>query len=364
MRIDHIEILNFKNIAHAEMTFCPKINCIVGRNGMGKSNLLEAIHYLSFVRGFRSLPERGYMRHGRTQMLLKASYGGDAVHELSLGMVEGKRKTLKADGKEYRRLSEHIGRFPLVVITPQDNALVAGAADERRRFMDMVISQCDEVYLSHLMKYTRALESRNRMLRSGIRDHLLYESVETPLCASASAIHQIRSGWVADLSPLFAGYYRALGSSDEVSGIEYRSSLNEQTMPDLLTRNRQRDALLGFTSAGPHRDDLTLTLNGYSMRSMGSQGQIKSVTIALKLSVHDLLRRCRTVNPILLLDDVFDKLDSTRVERLMNLVGPDSEFGQIFVTDTNREHLDRILSGVSDSLLLQADNGSFAPVAL
>lgn len=364
MRIDRIEILNFKNIAHAEMTFRPKINCIVGRNGMGKSNLLEAIHYLSFVRGFRSLPERGYIRHGQTQMLLKAGYGGDTGHELSLGMVEGKRKTLKADGKEYQRLSEHIGRFPLVVVTPQDNALVAGAADERRRFMDMVISQCDDAYLPHLVKYTRALESRNRMLRSGIRDNLLYESVETPLCASAAAIHQIRSRWVTDLAPLFARYYKALGSNGEESGIEYRSALNGQSMTDLLTRNRQRDALLGYTSAGPHRDDLTLTLNGYSIRSMGSQGQIKSVTIALKLSVHDLLRRCRNVNPILLLDDVFDKLDSTRVERLMALVGPDSEFGQIFVTDTNREHLDRILSGVSDSLLLQADNGSFTPVTL
>lgn len=364
MRIDRIEILNFKNIAHAEMTFRPKINCIVGRNGMGKSNLLEAIHYLSFVRGFRSLPERGYIRHGQTQMLLKAGYGGDADHELTLGMVEGKRKTLKADGKEYQRLSEHIGRFPLVVVTPQDNALVAGAADERRRFMDMVISQCDDTYLPHLVKYTRALESRNRMLRSGIRDNLLYESVETPLCASATAIHQIRSRWVTDLAPLFAGYYKALGNNGEESGIEYRSALNGQSMSDLLTRNRQRDALLGYTSAGPHRDDLTLTLNGYSIRSMGSQGQIKSVTIALKLSVHDLLRRCRNVNPILLLDDVFDKLDSTRVERLMTLVGPDSEFGQIFVTDTNREHLDRILSGVSDSLLLQADNGSFTPVTL
>lgn len=362
MRIDRIEILNFKNISHAELSFCPKINCIVGRNGMGKSNLLEAIHYLSFVRGFRSLPERGYMRHGQTQMLLKATYGGSADHELSLGMVEGKRKILKADGKEYQRLSEHIGRYPLVVVTPQDSALVAGAADERRRFMDMVISQCDEGYLAHLMKYTRALESRNRMLRSGIRDNLLYESVETPLCASAAAIHRIRARWVEDLAPLFAGYYSALGGSDEQCGIEYRSALNELPMPDLLNRNRQRDAVLGFTSSGPHRDDLTLTLNSYSIRTLGSQGQIKSVTIALKLSVHALLRRRRDMTPILLLDDVFDKLDSTRVERLMTLVGPDSEFGQIFVTDTNREHLDRILSGVSDSMLLQAENGSFSPL--
>lgn len=364
MRIDHIEILNFKNIAHAELSFRPKINCIVGRNGMGKSNLLEAIHYLSFVRGFRSLPERGYLRHGQTQMLLKAGYCGNGSHELSLGMVEGKRKVLKADGKEYQRLSEHIGRFPLVVITPQDNALAAGAADERRRFMDMVISQCDEAYLSHLMKYTRALESRNRMLRSGIRDNLLFESVETPLCASAAAIHQIRSRWVRDLTPLFAGYYSALGGGDESSGIEYRSALNEQSMPDILARNRQRDTALGFTSSGPHRDDLLLTLNGYNIRSLGSQGQMKSVTIALKLSVHGLLRQCRSVTPVLLLDDVFDKLDSTRVERLMNMVGPDSEFGQIFVTDTNREHLDRILSGVSDSQLLQADNGCFTPITL
>ena len=365
MLLSRADIINFKNIEEASIEFSPQVNCVLGSNAMGKSNLLEAIHFLSFVRGFRSMPDSGYMRHGADTMLLKGEYLADdgSSHKVSCGLSAGKRKSLKADGKEYQRISQHIGRYPVVVVTPQDSTLVTGSGEERRRFMDMVISQADGAYLSHLMQYSRALESRNRMLRSGIRDDLLYESVEAPMCAAATALHAIRSRWTETLNPLFGKYHRALSAGGENVDLSYSSALNSQTMKELLDANRRKDTILGFTSGGPHRDDLTASLEGYSMRRLGSQGQIKTFTTALKLAVFDYLKQERAITPMLLLDDIFDKLDASRVEHIMQVVGPGSDFGQIFITDTNREHLDRILSGIRGHLLLEADHGRFTPVS-
>lgn len=358
------EILNFKNIAEARLEFSPKVNCVLGRNAMGKSNLLEAIHFMSFLRGFRTLSDSEFLRHGQETALLKGDYLTDSEVSctLSVGLKKGRRKSVRADGKEYSRIAAHIGRLPLVLVAPQDTAIVLGAGQERRRFMDMVISQADGAYLQHLMRYTRSLESRNRMLRSGIRDTLLYESVEQPLCEAAAAIHAVRARWAEELTPIFAGYHMRLSAgADEVS-IRYRSALNEYTMPEILESHRQRDVVLGYTSSGVHRDDLEAMLGDRPLRGIGSQGQLKTFTVALKLAVFDYLRQSRRETPILLLDDIFDKLDASRVEHILSVVGPDSGFGQIFITDTNREHLDRILSGIDGHLLLQAEEGVFSMI--
>jgi DNA replication and repair protein RecF len=366
MLLRKVDIVNFKNIEEASVEFSPTVNCLLGKNGMGKSNLLEAIHFLSFVRGFRTLPDSAYIRHGQQSMLVKGSYiGEDGTADIvSCGLVAGKRKSLKCNDKEYQRMSEHIGRFPLVVVAPQDSTLVTGSGEERRRFMDMVISQADKSYLEYLARYNRALESRNRMLRSGIRDSLLYESVEAPLCEAATQIHATRAKWVEEMQPIFSGYYAEVAANGEAVSLSYKSALNDMTMAELLKRNAQKDAILGYTSGGTHRDDLESALGDYSLRKLGSQGQIKTFTIALKFAVYDFLKRKKGVTPLLLLDDIFDKLDSTRVEHIMQVVAPQERFGQIFITDTNREHLDRIIATLSGNLLLEVEAGHFTPIQI
>lgn len=366
MILHSAEILNFKNIEEARLDFSPKVNCVLGSNAMGKSNLLEAVHYLSFLRGFRTLPDADFIRHGADTMLLKGSYASDddVACSLTVGMQRGKRKSVRADGKEYQRISRHIGRFPLVMVAPQDTSIILGSGQERRRFMDMVISQVDGAYLQHLMRYNRSLESRNRMLRSGIRDDLLFESVEQPLVEAASAIHSIRASWTNTITPIFNSYHRLLSADADDVKITYRSSLDNASMADLLKANRQRDAMLGYTSSGVHRDDLEASLGNHSLRGIGSQGQLKTFAVALKLAVFDFLRDAGGETPILLLDDIFDKLDAERVEHILQVVGPDSGFGQIFITDTNREHLDRILKGIQGHMLFNAEHGAFTPLSV
>lgn len=365
MQLLRADIVNFKNIAEASIEFSPAVNCVLGANAMGKSNLLEAVHYLSFARGFRTMPDAAYLRHGSESMLLKGEYRADdgTLRRLSAGMVAGRRKSLRADGKEYRRVTEHIGRFPLVLAAPQDSAIVQGSGQERRRFMDMVISQADAPYLAWLVRYGRALESRNRMLRSGIRDALLYESVETPLCEAADAIHATRRRWAEELRPIFRRYHSRLAGGGEDVDIIYRSALNDAPAADVLRASRHKDTALGFTSSGVHRDDLEASLGEYHLRALGSQGQLKTFTIALKLAVFEYLHSRMGETPMLLLDDIFDKLDAGRVEHILAVVGPASGFGQIFITDTNREHLDRILAGLPGHLLLQASDGRFTSLS-
>ncbi|MDE6341171.1 MAG: DNA replication and repair protein RecF [Muribaculaceae bacterium] len=366
MRLRSIDIVDFKNIQEASLEFSEGVNCLLGMNGMGKSNLLEAIHFLCLARPMQSLPESGLTRHGADMMMVKGAFSMDAGVEesVSCGIVKGKGKTLKCNGKEYQRISEHIGRFPIVSVTPADHALVSGSAEERRKLMDMVISQGDRTYLSHLIRYTRSLESRNRMLRAGVRDALLYDSVEATMSESAQKIHDIRARWVEELIPDFRIRYSEISGDAEKASIRYSSVLNEETLPEVLERTRAKDQALGYTSRGVHRDDLLTGLGEYSMRRLGSQGQVKTFTIALRLAVFSYLRRVSGQTPILLLDDIFDKLDAGRVARIMRMVSGDAEFGQIFITDTNREHLDEILDSISgESSLFMVEDGKFTPLA-
>lgn len=365
MILRSISVVDFKNIASAEIEFSGGVNCLLGDNGMGKSNMLEAIHFLSFARPSAAMPEAELIRHGSDALLVKGSYlsdtGGDLT--LSCGIVRGKGKSLKLNGKEYGRMSEHIGRFPVVAVSPSDSRLVTESADERRRLMDMVISQADRSYLSHLIRYNKALASRNKMLRAGISDPLLYESVESTMRESAEGISESRARWIAGISQVFADYYRLISGSREEASVAYRSALTDATLPEILNRNRSKDMVLGYTSQGIHRDDLTASLGSYSMRRLGSQGQVKTFTIALRFAIFDYLHRAGGIMPILLLDDIFDKLDASRVERIMQLVTSGGNFGQIFITDTNRDHLDEILTRIGgDRSIFSVDNGRFTPM--
>lgn len=365
MQIEEIDILNFKNIEGATLEFCPGVNCLLGLNGMGKSNLLDAICFLSMSRPMHNVPESSLIRHGEEMLMVKGRYLSDLGNEetVSCGIVKGKGKTLKRNGKEYAKISEHIGRFPVVTVTPSDSELVTGSSEVRRRLMDMVISQADGSYLSQLIRYTKGLESRNRMLRAGIRDALLFESIEQGMSEAAVAIHAARGRWVEEIDPLFRFYYSKISGDAETASIRYKSALNEATMPELFARERGRDAVLGFTSKGVHRDDLTTGLGDYSMRRLGSQGQVKSFTVALRFAIFDYLKQRSEIKPILLLDDIFDKLDSRRVGQIMELVSSEETFGQIFITDTNREHLDETIASLkSQSLLFGVSEGRFEQI--
>lgn len=365
MQLTHIKLLNFKNIAEANLDFSTGVNCLLGQNGMGKSNLLEAIHFLSFARPFSSIPESALIRHGEDLLLAKGAYEMDAAdrQEISCGITRGKPKSLKLNGKEYPRISKHIGRFPLVIVAPQDSRLVNGSGEERRRLLDIVISQTDPTYLATLIRYNRALDARNRMLRAGVKDPILYESVEDGMQQAAETIHTARRSWTEAIAPLFARFYTRIAGGSETASLEYKSILNHETLLEALRRTRGKDAALGYTSTGPHRDDLEMTLDDYSIRRLGSQGQIKTYTTALRFAIFHHLRHALNETPILLLDDIFDKLDADRVSAIMDLVSTPGEFGQIFITDTNRKHLDEIINNIhTDKQLFEVNQGTFTPL--
>ena len=362
MILENVDILNFKNIAEAKLQFSPGVNCLLGSNGMGKSNLLEAIHFLSVARPIRSVPENALIYHGADMLMVKGDYRMDngTAETVSCGIVRGKGKTLRRNDKEYQRISEHIGKFPIVSVTPSDSEIVSGSGEVRRKLMDVVISQADPAYLSRLIRYNKALESRNKMLRAGVHDKLLYESIEVNMSETATAIHAARKEWTAEIQPDFARYYSRISGDAETASLSYKSILNERSLSDVFESERGRDLALGFTSAGIHRDDIVTRLGDYSMRRLGNQGQVKTFTIALKLAIFDYLRRKGSETPILLLDDIFDKLDSSRVARIISEVSGGDNFGQIFITDTNREHLDETLEGIrSESALFEVTDGRF-----
>lgn len=363
MILEHLDILNFKNIGEASLTFSPGVNCFVGRNGMGKSNLLEAIYFLSLARPMQSMPETALLRHGSDQLLTKGRYRMDSGVEenVSMGITRGKGKKLLRNGKEYGRLSEHIGRFPLVAATPADSQLVTGSGELRRRLLDMVISQTDSGYLSQLIRYNRALDSRNRMLRGGMRDKLLYESVEQTMAASAEAVNRARREWTSVVAPILQRYYEDVSGGAEKVSLSYRSGLNDSPLQELLESSRQRDTLMGFTTVGVHRDDLDMELNGHPLKRVGSQGQMKSFVIALRLAIYSHLREKSGMWPILLLDDIFDKLDADRVAHIVSTVSSGEGFGQIFITDTNRQHLDETIATLAgESALFDVCEGNFS----
>lgn len=363
MNLNHIKIVNFKNIAEADIEFSPRVNCFLGNNGMGKSNLLDAIYYLSFCKSFTGMTDRMLVLRGESFMMIHADYIRKGVEEqVQLGLTPGHRKTLKRGGKSYQRLSQHIGVFPLVMSSPHDIDLIRGTGEERRRLMDLVISQTDPVYLDELIRYGRCLEQRNKLLRDHVADPNLYLALELPMEHAAEYITNARRNKLREMAATFDRYYTAIAGEGEHVTLEYISTSEGRPLSEVLETNRHRDELIGHTTAGPHRDDIEMLLDGMPLRRTGSQGQCKTYVIALRLAQYDLLRENTGMYPMLLLDDIFDKLDATRVERIMEIVTHEG-FGQIFITDTNRAHLDEIMSRTSgDYRMWNVSNGSFRQI--
>lgn len=344
MYLKKLVLINFKNIAQAEIALSERINCFVGDNGAGKTNVLDAVYYLSMSKSAFTMTDGQSVRHGEDFFVVEGSYAGDsgASDTVNCSFLRRSGKVLKLNGKEYDRMADHVGRFPVVMVSPQDSVLITDAAEERRRYLNAFLSQLDRDYLASLMRYNAVLSERNRFLK-GSSDEQMLSIYDMQLAEHAARIYERRRDIVERMRPLVAEFYAILSGDREQVEIEYRSELAAATMPELLLAARERDIVNGFTTSGVHRDDLALRIGGYPLRKYGSQGQQKSFLMALKLAQYRILAGECGERPLLLLDDLFDKLDTSRVENLLGLVAGDA-FGQIFITDCNRSRLETILS--------------------
>ena len=358
MIINKISLLNYKSILQADIICSSKVNCFFGNNGMGKTNLLDAIYYLSFCKSHLHTPEYQLITHNEDLCVLHGEYACDSNKEDIYCVIRrGHRKQFKRNRKVYERLSEHIGLLPLVMVSPNDSELIRGGSEERRRFMDVIISQYDKSYLQALVNYNKILMQRNQMLRERSRDTTLFEVLEMQMGALGKLIFEGRSRLIQSFIPYFNTYYRQICRSTETVNLNYTSQLYDDQFEKLLTANRERESIVGFSMTGIHRDDLDMTLSDHLIRQTGSQGQNKTYLIALKLAQYAFLAANSNTKPVLLLDDIFDKLDAERVEQIVELVSGE-QFGQIFLTDTNRKYLDRILSAINqDYTLYKVEKG-------
>ena len=363
MIIEQISIINFKNIEEADLSFSPKMNYFFGNNGMGKTNLLDALYYLSFTRNHTNLIDTQLIRHDEEFCVLQGYYHDNSVkEEIYCGIKHRQRKVFKRNKKEYDRLSEHIGLIPMVMISPADTELIQGGSVERRKFVDMLISQYDKEFLRYLIHYNKVLQQRNFLLkeRTILPDNELFDVLDEQLASAGKVIYQKRKEFISGFCAIFQKYHQAISDGCELADLQYDSQLNTlSSLHKTLVEKRGQDKILGYTSAGIHKDDFLFLLGNHLIRKTGSQGQNKTYLIALKLAQFQFLLQKNTSVPILLLDDIFDKLDANRVERIIQLVTKD-EFGQIFVTDTNRKYLDEIILGMEHAYrLFQVENGKF-----
>ena len=357
MILEKLSIINYKNIAAATLELSPKINCLIGQNGVGKTNVLDAIYFLSFCHSASTPIDSQVIRHGEEFFMLEGSYDED-MHIIA-AMKKGAKKHFKRNKKEYKRLSEHIGLIPIVVVAPSDTLLIEGGSEERRRLMDMVISQYDRSYIDAMNRYNKALQQRNALLKLEEEpDNDVISLFEEQMAVEGEKIYQRRKAFIEELTPIFQRIHETISENREQVSLTYLSHCQRGPLLEVIQRDRFKDRAVGYSLHGIHRDDLEFSLSGHPMKREGSQGQNKTFVIALKLAQFDFLKRTNSkTTPLLLLDDIFDKLDARRVEQIVKLVGSE-EFGQIFITDTNRDHLDRILaSSEHDYKIFYVDNG-------
>ena len=362
MILKRISILNYKNLEQVELDFSPKMNCFIGQNGMGKTNLLDAVYYLSFCKSATNPIDSQNMMHHQDFFVIQGFYEtelGD-TEEIYCGMKRRQKKLFKRNKKEYTRLSDHIGFIPLVMVSPSDSELISGGSEERRRFMDVVISQYDKEYLEALIRYNKALQQRNTLLKNeqGFDEELI-EVWEEMMAASGEVVYRKRCAFIEEFIPIFQTFYSQISQNKEEVGLVYESHAQQGNLVQLLKESRQRDQIMGYSLKGIHKDDLLMQLGDYPIKKEGSQGQNKTYLIALKLAQFDFLRRTGShTTPLLLLDDIFDKLDASRVENIISMVSNSDNFGQIFITDTNRTHLDEIVKYVgSDYRIFMVNSG-------
>lgn len=363
MFLKSVNIINFKNIEEAKLNFSEKLNCFTGNNGSGKTNLLDALHYMSFTKSYFNTSDAQVIKHGNNFFVLQGEYERNTASEkIYCGYEKDKKKIIKRNDKTYKRFSEHIGLLPVVTVSPNDAILITGTGEERRKYIDSVISQYDKEYLYELIKYNKTLSQRNRLLKNYIISH--YFDADTldiyneQLSESGTKIHQKRKTFISDLIPIFTEYYETVSDKNENVSLEYTSHLNESDFHDILNQNIDKDKILGYTGKGIHRDDILLNINDLQLRKAGSQGQQKTFLIALKFAQFQFIKNISKINPLLLLDDIFDKFDAQRVSQIIKLTN--NNFGQIFITDTNPERVKKVIKTEKSSFkLFHTENGKF-----
>ncbi len=344
MFLEKLTLINFKNIAQETFNFSSRINCFVGDNGAGKTNILDAIHYLSLCKSSFPMTDGQCLKHSQDFFVIEGNYRSDRarLEHIFCGYKKQVGKTLKRNSKEYERLSEHIGLLPLVIISPTDSFLISDAADERRRYINAFLSQLDREYLSSILKYNHILSERNKLLKMEATNSDVLQIYDEQLCMYGEIVYRKRAELIEKLAPIVARFYSFLSDDKDDVGLSYKSQLHDKAMKELLFEARLKDSINQHTTCGIHRDDLKMSIGGHPIRKYGSQGQQKSFLIALKLAQYIIVANSLEEKPILLLDDLFDKLDISRVERLIKLVSS-SDFSQVFITDCNKLRLENIL---------------------
>lgn len=358
MWLKRLSLINFKNIRQADIDLSERFNCFVGDNGAGKTNVLDAVYYLSMSKSAFTMTDGQSVSHGEEFFVAEGTYVAESERQESVNCTFSRKggKILKRNGKEYDRLADHVGSFPLVIVSPRDTELIMDAADERRRYLNGFISQLDRSYLASMMRYNAVLAERNRFLK-GSSDEQMLLIYDMQLAEHGTKVYERRGAVVEQMRGLVEEYYRYLSEDKETVEIVYRSELEQMSLSELLLRSRERDIINQFTCSGVHRDDLVFKIGGYPLRKYGSQGQQKSFLMALKLAQFRMLAEHTQERPILLLDDLFDKLDIGRVQRLLSLVSAE-EFGQIFITDCNKLRLeDTLLSAGVEYKLFKVEAG-------
>ena len=386
MILTELNILNYRNIREASMAFAPKLNCLIGLNGQGKTNVLDAIYMLSFTKSAYTTQDSLNITHDQEMAMVQGVYKmsrelnslnepltlNDEMMTVSCGLRRGVKKQFRRDRKDYKRLIDHIGLIPLVMVSPADHQLIEEGSDERRRFMDSVISQLDKQYLEHITRYSALLKQRNALLKQ-YQDAPevawdLFEVLEEQMIPSAQYIFSAREQFISRFVPIFQELYDELSGGAEQVTLTYQSQLHTRDLRAAYQSTRQRDLILGWTSQGVHKDELQMMLGDYPLKRVASQGQQKTYLLSMKLAQAMYLRAVSHQQsaissqlsafsrPILLLDDIFDKLDSERVARIVRMVKR-PEFGQIFITDTDRQHLTDILRPDPEARIFHVADG-------
>ena len=346
MFISELSLVNFKNINQAEFSFSSSVNCFLGNNGQGKTNLLDAIYYLSYTKSFFNSIDSQNVNFNENFFVVQGKIEDkDSTFDLYCGMKKAEKKVFRKNKKVYKKLADHIGVFPVVMITPYDINLILEGSDTRRKFLDGLISQFNKQYLADLLSYNKLLKQRNAMLKD-IRfqkSYDLLEVYETSMHEKARLIHKVRKDFIEEFTPLFNQFYKDISSNLEHVDLLYDTDLNDHTLSELFQLNRLKDEKLGYTSTGIHREDLVFSIEGHPIKKFGSQGQQKTYLIALKLAKYEFIRQQKKVSPVLLLDDIFDKLDDNRVGYILDLIRM-NKVGQCFITDTSTTKVPSVLS--------------------
>lgn len=362
MHLKKLSLFDFKNYEEAHFNFDQKVNCFLGKNGVGKTNILDSIYYLGFTKSALIAADAQNIRHGKTQFTIKGEFHLDSfTSAVACSFTQGSKKIIRVDEKEPEKLSGHIGKFPIVLVAPNDIELIWGGSEMRRKFFDVLISQLDKLYLDNLITYNNHLRQRNSLLRAAGERNIdldLLDIYDQKLISTGNYIHQKRTEFLSSFLPVFEKHYAFLSGNLEDVNIMYRSDCTGLDLSTLLKKSVKKDLVTQRTSVGIHRDDFVFVLNGHELKRIGSQGQQKSFLIGLKLAEFQSIEIAKQIKPLLLLDDIFDKLDDERIHKLVSLV-IDGTFGQLFITDARPDRSQGLLKEAKvEAELFFIENGN------